>query len=43
MAPVLDCYNGEIVGLAMDNNMKKELVPDSVECRKRRNAPDIAE
>jgi hypothetical protein len=20
----LDCYNGEIVGLAMDHNMKKE-------------------
>ena len=25
IAPVLDCYNGEIVGLAMDDNMKKEL------------------
>jgi len=25
LAPVLDCYNGEIVGLAMDDNMKKEL------------------
>lgn len=25
IAAVLDCYNGEIVGLAMDNNMKKEL------------------
>ena len=25
IAPVLDCYNGEIVGLAMDENMKKEL------------------
>lgn len=25
LAAVLDCYNGEIVGLAMDNNMKKEL------------------
>ena len=25
IAPVLDCYNGEIVGLAMDNNRKKEL------------------
>jgi hypothetical protein len=25
IAPVLDCYNGEIVGLAMDNNMKKGL------------------
>lgn len=25
IAPVLDCYNGEIVGLAMDDNMKKGL------------------
>lgn len=25
IAAVLDCYNGEIVGLAMDSNMKKEL------------------
>ncbi len=25
IAPVLDCYNGEILGLAMDDNMKKEL------------------
>lgn len=25
VAPILDCYNGEIVGLAMDNNMRKEL------------------
>lgn len=25
IAPVLDCYNGEIVGLTMDDNMKKEL------------------
>ena len=25
IAPILDCYNGEIVGLAMDNNMRKEL------------------
>lgn len=25
IAAVLDCYNGEIVGLAMYNNMKKEL------------------
>jgi transposase InsO family protein len=25
IAPVLDCYNGEIVGLAMDDKMKKEL------------------
>ena len=25
LAAVLDCYNGEIVSLAMDNNMKKEL------------------
>ncbi|BAK97517.1 putative transposase orfB for insertion sequence element [Oscillibacter valericigenes Sjm18-20] len=25
LAAVLNCYNGEIVGLAMDDNMKKEL------------------
>lgn len=25
LAAVLDCYNGEIVGLAMDDNIKKEL------------------
>jgi transposase InsO family protein len=25
IAAVLDCYNGEIVGLAMDDNMRKEL------------------
>jgi transposase InsO family protein len=25
IAAVLDCYNGEIVGLSMDNNMGKEL------------------
>jgi len=25
IAAVLDCYNGEIVGLSMDDNMKKEL------------------
>jgi transposase InsO family protein len=25
IAAVLDCYNGEIVGLTMDDNMKKEL------------------
>ncbi len=25
LSAVLDCYNGEIVGLAMDDNMRKEL------------------
>ena len=25
LAPVLDCFDGQIVGLAMDDNMKKEL------------------
>ena len=25
IAAILDCYNGEIVGLAMDDNMKKGL------------------
>ena len=26
VSPILDCYGGEILSLAMDNNMKKELV-----------------
>ncbi len=26
VSPILDCYDGEILSLAMDNNMKKELV-----------------
>ena len=26
IAPVLDCYNGEIVGLSIDDNMKKGCV-----------------
>jgi len=25
IAPVLDCYRGEIISLSMDTNMKKEL------------------
>ena len=25
ISPILDCYSGEILSLAMDNNMKKEL------------------
>ena len=25
MSPLFDCYNGEIISLAMDTNMKKEL------------------
>ena len=25
VSPLLDCYNGEIIALAMDTNMKKEL------------------
>lgn len=37
IAPVLDCYSGEIVGLAMDDNMKKELCIRAFEsaCRSR--------
>ena len=37
LAAVLDCYNGEIVGLAMDDNMKKELCIRAFEgaCRSR--------
>ena len=37
IAAVLDCYNGEIVGLAMDDNMKKELCIRAFEgaCRSR--------
>ena len=37
IAAVLDCYNGEIVGLAMDDNMKKELCIRAFEgaCRAR--------
>lgn len=35
VAPILDCFNGEIVGLAMDNNMRKELCIQAFEnaCR----------
>ena len=37
IAAVLDCYNGEIVGLAMDDNMKRELCIRAFEgaCRAR--------
>ena len=37
IAAILDCYNGEIVGLAMDDNMKKELCIRAFEgaCRSR--------
>lgn len=31
VAPVLDCFNGEIVGLAIDNNMRKKLCIDAFE------------
>lgn len=35
VVPILDCFNGEIVGLAMDNNMRKELCIQAFEnaCR----------
>jgi putative transposase len=37
VAPVLDCFNGEIVGLAIDDNMRKELCIQAFEnaCRSR--------
>lgn len=37
VAPVLDCFNGEIVGLAMDDNMRAELCVAAFEsaCRQR--------
>ena len=37
IAAILDCYNGEIVGLSMDDNMKKELCIHAFEsaCRSR--------
>lgn len=25
VSPLLDCYNGEVISLVMDTNMKKEL------------------
>ena len=31
LAPVLDCFDGQIVGLSMDNSMKKELCISSFE------------
>lgn len=31
ISPVLDCYNGEILSLCMDNNMRKELVIKTVD------------
>jgi putative transposase len=38
-AAVLDCFNGEIVGLAMDDNMRKELCIRAFEnaCKARRS------
>ncbi len=30
ISPLFDCFNGEILALSMDNNMKKELVIDTV-------------
>ena len=38
VAPVLDCFDGAIVGLAMDDNMRKELCVSAFEqaCRRQR-------
>ena len=39
LSTVLDCFNGEIVGIAMDNNMRKELCIQALEnACKARNA-----
>lgn len=39
LSAVLDCFNGEIVGIAMDNNMRKELCIEAFEnACKARNA-----
>lgn len=37
LAPIMDCFNGEIVGLAMDNHMRKELCIQAFEnaCKSR--------
>lgn len=41
IAPVLDCYRGEIVSLAMDTNMQKELCIKAIsDARERRNPGD---
>ncbi|MDD4772393.1 MAG: IS3 family transposase [Eubacteriales bacterium] len=31
ISPIMDCYNGEIIALGMDDNMKKELVVSTLE------------
>ena len=36
ISPVLDCFDGQIVGLAMDDNMKKELCIKAFEQARRR-------
>lgn len=38
VSPILDCFNGEIVGLSMDNNMRKELCIQAFEsaCKSQR-------
>lgn len=41
IAPVLDCYNGEIVGLAMDDNTKKELCIKAFESACRSQSPAV--
>jgi transposase InsO family protein len=37
ISPVLDCFDGQIVGLAMDDNMKKELCIEAFEQACRQN------
>ena len=35
ISPILDCYNGEVLSLIMQNNMKKELCMDTVKALNR--------
>ena len=30
ISPIMDCFNGEILSLCMDNNMRKELCIDTL-------------
>ena len=39
IAPVLDCYRGEIIGLSMDTNMKKELCIKAIDDAAARRKP----
>lgn len=32
ISPIMDCFNGEIIALCMEDNMRKELVIETLEC-----------